>query len=343
MLIARRRVLSIFVFFALVVACGRTTPKTAETTSPTVASATMATTEGALPSWNDGPSRRALLDFVARATTEGADFVPPEDRVAVFDNDGTLWQEKPIVEVAFTASRLEQMAEDDPSLREKEPFKAALARDMASLHAQGIHAALAVFTATHTGMTNEVFDNAVRKFLTSARHPRFARPYTSLAYLPMLEVLSLLRKHDFSIYVCSAGDVDFMRVFVPSLYGIPPERVIGSRFEKEFVTASGQSTFLRKAKLETLNDKDAKPVNIDHRIGKRPIFAAGNIGNGGDIAMIRYVRDRRGPSFGMVIHHDDGAREVAYEEKDGATLEAARAYGVYIVSMQNDWKTVFPE
>ncbi|HVH45572.1 MAG TPA: HAD family hydrolase [Labilithrix sp.] len=295
----------------------------------------------ALPSWNDGAVKRSVVDFVDRVTNDGPDFVPFEDRIAVFDNDGTLWQEKPLAEGAFTLARLERLTEADPSLRAEEPFKSALDADVVRLHEQGAAAVLELAKKTHTGMTDKAYAADVRQFLATARHPRFGVPYTDLAYTPMLELLDLLRHRGFTTYVCSGGDTDFIRVFSTNVYGLPPERVIGSRFDKELVSIEGKTALLRTPKIESINDKDEKPVGVDRRLGKRPIFAAGNVGTGGDIAMLRYTRDRNGPSFALVIQHDDAEREAAYGEKDGATLDAARRHGFSVVSMKRDWKVVF--
>jgi hypothetical protein len=282
-----------------------------------------------LPSWNDGSVKRALLEFVRRVTTNGPDLVPIEERIATFDNDGTLWQEKPLVEGAFVVARVGEMGSP------------ALEHDLATLQAEDKRGILELITATHTGMTDDTYTAQVRQFLATARHPRFDAPYTALTYQPMQELLKLLRLHDFKTYLCSGGDADFMRAFSSSLYGIPSEQVIGSRFEKELVTVGERTALMRKPKLEAINDKETKPIGIDREIGKRPIFAAGNVRSGGDIAMLRYTRDRPGRSFALVINHDDEQREAAYAEKDGATLAAARAGDFQVVSMRNDWRVVF--
>lgn len=296
----------------------------------------------ALPSWNDGPSKQAILEFVRRVTATAPDAVPAEERIAVFDNDGTLWQEKPLAEGAFALDRLEQMAVQDPSLRKKEPFKSALAQDADRIREQGPEALLQILVLTHGNMADDAYGGAVRTFLTTARHPRFGRPYTDLVYQPMIELLQLLESRGFTTYLCSGGDTDFMRVFSQRLYGIPPERVIGSRFEKELAT-NGATTLVRRPRIEAVNDKEKKPVGIDRQIGRRPIFAAGNVGKGGDVAMLRWTRDRIGPSFAILVHHDDAERESSYGEEDHESLSAARAHGFRLVSMRRDWKRIFPE
>jgi hypothetical protein len=331
------RLLAFVLSLCVMLACG-SAPKPPP--PPTVTAASTAPPDP-LPSWNDGPVKRSLLDFVARVTRNGPELVPIEERIATFDNDGTLWQEKPVVEGAFVFARVGEMAKADPALREKQPFEAALEHDVATLQQEGKRALLELLFSTHAGMTDDVYKGEVRRFLATARHPRFDRPYTSLTYQPMQELLKLLRLNDFTTYICSGGDVDFMRTFSSSTYGIPSEQVIGSRFEKQLVTVDGRTALLRNAKLESLNDKGTKPDGIDRAIGKRPVFAAGNVRSGGDIEMLRYTRDRAGPSFALVVNHDDDVREFAYAEKDGATLAAARAGGFQVVSMKNDWKVIF--
>ncbi|MBX3189859.1 MAG: haloacid dehalogenase-like hydrolase [Labilithrix sp.] len=304
-----------------------------------VTAVTAASTRGdPLPSWNDGEVKGAILDYLDRVSTPGsADFVPVDERIAVFDNDGTLWQEKPLVEGAFTIARLREMAERDPALRHAEPFASALTGDLP----EGRKAILELATRTHTGMTDEAYEAYVRAFLASARHPRFGVPYTSLTYAPMMELLRLLRARGFTVYLSSAGDVDFMRVFADALYGVPKERVIGSRFDKKLVTIDRRSTFMRLPAIETVNDGATKPDGIDRRVGRRPIFAAGNEGNAGDIEMLEYTRDAARPSMALVIKHDDAIRETAYSEKDGATPAAALSHDFRVVSMKRDWNTVF--
>ncbi|AKU94535.1 hypothetical protein AKJ09_01199 [Labilithrix luteola] len=295
-----------------------------------------------LPSWNTGPTKKRILDFVTAATNEGsASFVKLEDRMATFDNDGTLWPEKPVVEGVFVLDRAAAMVQRDPSLREKQPFSSMLPADRPNIERDGKAAFLELFVATHTGMTDEAFAEEARSFLKTARHPRFGVPYTDLAYQPMVELLRYLRQNGFTTYVCSGGDTDFMRQFTPQMYGIPPQQVIGSTVQKSFVMENGRSGLFRKSALASLNDKDQKPVNIDRQIGKRPLVAAGNVRSAGDVAMLEYSGSRPPPSLGIVITHDDAEREFAYEEPDNATRTAAREHGFLLVSMKKDWARVF--
>lgn len=295
-----------------------------------------------LPSWNDGPVKQAILGFVASVTTEGSpDFLPEEERIAVFDNDGTLWQEKPAVQGAFLVERVKALAAKDPSLRQRQPFKAVLEGDVDTLMEGGEKALMELLAATHANMTQEQFQSEARQFLKTARHPKLGVPYTQLAYQPMLELLQYLRHNGFQTWISSGGGIDFMRVFSEEVYGIPPERVIGSSLEEKFEKRGGRDVLWREPRVDHLNDKEGKPVGNDLHIGRSPVFVAGNVRSGGDIAMLSASHQRRGPSFQLLINHDDAAREFAYQEKDGASLRAAKEGGWNVVSMRDDWKSIF--
>lgn len=307
-----------------------------------LAALAQASTADPLPSWNEGPVKQALVGFVTRVTTEGSpDFVPEPERIAVFDNDGTLWQEKPAVEGAFLVKRVREMAAKDPSLRRRQPFKAVLEGDVDTLMDGGEKTLMELVAATHADMTQEEFQAEVRQFLKTARHPKLGVPYTQLAYQPMLELLRYLRDHGFQTWISSGGGIDFMRVFSESLYGIPPQQVIGSSLEEKFETRDGQAVLWREPRVDHINDKAGKPVGNDLHVGRSPVFVVGNVRSGGDIAMLKASRLRHGPSFQLLINHDDARREFAYQEKDGASLRAAREGGWTVVSMRDDWKTVF--
>ncbi|MGH9939705.1 MAG: haloacid dehalogenase-like hydrolase [Blastocatellia bacterium] len=296
-----------------------------------------------LPSWNDGEVKRGVIDFVTRVTREGGpDFVPVADRIAVFDNDGTLWVEKPLpVEVYFTLARVRELAAKDPSLKERQPFKAALEGDAAYFHEAGAKAVLELLLASHAGMTQEQFASEARQFMEKARHPKLDRPFTEIAYQPMIELLAYLRRNGFQIWLCSGGTIDFMRVFAPQIYGVPVEQIIGSELKRESRMQDGRLVVWRLPEIDAINDKEGKPVGIDRHIGKRPIFVAGNVFSGGDIAMMEYSKGRAGPSFQLLINHDDAAREFAYAEKDNASLNAAKKYGFTVANIKSDWKTIF--
>jgi phosphoglycolate phosphatase-like HAD superfamily hydrolase len=311
--------------------------------SVSVIALTSADAKDPLPSWNDTPPKQAILDFVRRTTDpRSADFTAPVDRIATFDNDGTLWVEKPLPnEVYFTLARVKELAARDPSLAERQPFRAALAGDAAYFQQAGAKAIVELFVATHTGSSQEDFAVQVREFLARGAHPKLRRPFTSLAYRPMLELLGWLRANGFQTWICSGGDADFMRVFAHQVYGIPSQCVIGSEVKREARRDGGRLLVWRLPALDAINDKDGKPVGIDRQIGKRPLIAGGNVLSGGDIAMMEYSRGRKGPSLQLLIDHDDEQREFAYAEKDGASLNAAREHGFNVVSIRKDWRTIF--
>src|SRR5262249_18595379 len=296
-----------------------------------------------LPSWNECAAKRGIIDFVTRVTREGGpDFVPVADRIATLDNDGTLWVEKPLpMEVYFLFARVSELAAKDPSLKERQPFKAALEGDAAYFHERGKKAVLELFVGTETGMDQEGFTAEARRFIEQWRHPKLDRPFTELAYQPMIELLAHLRKNGFQTWISSGGTVDFIRVYAPQIYGIPIDQIIGTELKRESRMEGGRLVVWRLPEIEMINDKEGKPVGIDRHIGKRPIFVAGNVGNNGDIAMMEYSKGRAGPSFQLLINHDDDAREFAYAEKDNASLDAAKKYGFTVVSIKSDWKTVF--
>ncbi|HYW11890.1 MAG TPA: HAD family hydrolase, partial [Longimicrobium sp.] len=236
-----------------------------------------------LPSWNDGPAKQAITSFVQRVTAPGGpDFVPVEDRIAAFDNDGTLWAEKPLpTEVYFVLARVRELAARDPSLAGRQPFKAALEGDAAYFHEAGPEAVLQLLALTHAGMTQEEFAYDALRFLASERHPALHRPFTGAVYQPMLELLAYLRANGFQTWISSGGTLDFIRVFAPVTYGVPPERTIGSELQRQSRRAAGRLSIVRLPRPEHLNDKDGKPVGIDRHIGRRPLLVAGNVLSGG--------------------------------------------------------------
>ncbi len=270
----------------------------------------------------------------------------PEDRVAVFDNDGTLWTEWPAYnQLLFALDRVKALAPRHPDWRTKQPFKAALAGDMKKLAASGEKGAAEIVGATHAGNTPEEFQSIVAQWLESAKHPKFKARYDSLVYQPMLELLAYLRENGFRTYIVSGGGVEFMRAFAERVYGVPPEQIIGSTIATTYEVRDGKPTLERQAKIDFIDDKAGKPVAINRAIGRRPIAAFGN--SDGDFEMLEWTTAGAGPRFGMILHHDDEAREAAYDRKspvgrlDRALNEAGRR-GWALVSMKNDWKSVFP-
>jgi phosphoserine phosphatase len=300
-----------------------------------------------LSAWRAGAARQAILDFVQRVTTPGhPDFVEPAERIAVFDNDGTLWAEQPLpVQFYFALDRVSALAPEHPEWRDRQPFKAALEGDMQAIAASGMQGLLELVMATHAGITTEAFERLVTDWIAGARHPRFQRPFTDLVYQPMLDVLALLRAHDFKTFIVSGGGVEFMRTFSEAVYGIPPEQVIGSSIDTSYAVRDGRPVLVREAGLHVNNDKDGKPVSINRHIGRRPIAAFGN--SDGDFAMLEWVTSGPGPRFGLLVHHDDAAREYAYDRDAGLArlargLDEGPARGWTIARISADWETVFP-
>jgi phosphoglycolate phosphatase-like HAD superfamily hydrolase len=298
--------------------------------------------EDPLPSWKEGPNKKAITAFVKAVTTKDSpDFVPIEDRIATFDNDGTLWCEQPTAEIVFTLTRLKAMAAKDASLKEKQPFKAALEGDHEYLHKAGLKAILELVAATHGDMSQDEFNAEAREFFKTARHPKFKQPYPKMTYQPMVELLQYLRANGFQTWICSGGFMDLMRVFSEDSYGIPPSQVIGSSMKKKSMEKDGKRILFLLNQLLCICDQDDKPVEIGLHIDKRPILAAGNVRSGGDIGMLRYCQGSKYKSLQIMVNHDDDAREYAYAEKDRASLNAAEKYGWNVVSMKNDWMKVF--
>jgi phosphoglycolate phosphatase-like HAD superfamily hydrolase len=302
-----------------------------------------------LPSWNDGPAKAAVVEFVGRVTQEGGpDFVPVERRIATFDNDGTLWAEQPIYfQLAFALDRVKALAPQHPEWQGTQPFKAVLEGDPKALAASGEKGLLEIMAITHTGMTTDAFSAIVADWIATARHPRFDRPYTELVYQPMLELLAYLRVRGFKTFIVSGGGVEFMRVFAERVYGIPPEQVVGSSGVVKFETGPDGRPVLRKeAEVEFVDDGPGKPVGINRFIGRRPIMAFGN--SDGDLQMLQWTTAGDGPRFGVIVHHTDADREWAYDREShigrlDKAVDEADAEGWTVVDMKNDWKAIFAE
>ena len=301
-----------------------------------------------LPSWNDGAVKKSIIDFVSRVTAQGAtDFVPTEQRIATFDNDGTLWCEQPIYfQFAFAFDRVKAMAPQHPEWKTTQPFKALLDRDMKALAAAGEKGLLQIIAAAHSGMTTDEFSKDVLDWTASARHPRFSRSYTELVYQPMLELLAYLRTNGFKTFIVSGGGVEFMRPWMEKVYGIPPEQVVGSSGVVKFeIGADGKPSLLKTGKIEFVDDGPGKPAGINRFIGRRPIFAFGN--SDGDLQMLQWTVAGAGARFAGLVHHTDAEREYAYDRQSkigklDKALDEATAKGWTVVDMKQDWKTVFP-
>jgi phosphoglycolate phosphatase-like HAD superfamily hydrolase len=310
---------------------------------------TLSPADDPLPSWNEGAAKAAIVEFVDRVTDEdGPDFVPAPERIATFDNDGTLWAEQPLYfQFAFALDRVKALAPEHPEWRDTQPFKAALEGDREALAASGEKGLLQVVMASHTGITTEEFSSIVAEWLATARHPRFDRPYTDLTYQPMLELLAYLRDQGFKTFIVSGGGIEFMRVFTEPVYGIPPEQVVGSSGVVQFeMSPDGEPVLLKEAEIEFVDDGPGKPVGINRFIGRRPIMAFGN--SDGDLQMLQWTTAGDGPRFGLIVHHTDAEREWAYDRDShigrlDKALDAAGPAGWVVVSMKDDWNTIFPE
>lgn len=299
-----------------------------------------------LPSWNDGPAKQAILDFVAKVTDENSKaFVSAADRIAVFDNDGTLWAEKPAYfQLLFALDRVKTLAPQNPEWKTKQPFQAVLEGDMKSLAAAGDRGIIELVMESTTGMTTDEFAQIVTDWLAEAKHPRFRRPFTDLVYQPMLELLDFLGKNGFNIYIVSGGGIEFMRVWVEEAYGIPPEQVIGSSIITRFEMRDGTPVLVRQPLLDFHDDKAGKPSAINKFIGRRPIFSFGN--SDGDLQMLQWTASGSGPHFMGIVHHTDAEREWNYDRYSAVgrldkALDEADAKGWTVVDMKKDWKQIF--
>ena len=300
-----------------------------------------------LPSWNDTPTKKAIVEFVGRVTKAGGpDFVAPAERVATFDNDGTLWVEQPMyVQMAFALDRIKAMAPLHPDWAYMEPYQSVLEGNTKALAEFDEHDLVQLIMVTHAGMTTDEFSKIVTDWLATARDPRFKRPYTELVYQPMLEVLSYLRANGFKTFIVSGGGVEFMRPWTEKVYGIPPEQVIGSSIKTKFEMRDGIPTLFRIPDVNFIDDKAGKPVGINEAIGRRPIASFGN--SDGDLEMLQWTTIAGGARFAAIVHHTDAEREYAYDRKShfghlDLALDAAAANSWTVIDMKKDWKVVFP-
>ncbi|GGP27077.1 HAD family hydrolase [Silvimonas amylolytica] len=297
--------------------------------------------------WNDSPSRNAIIDFVTRTTTNGSsDFLPPEQRVAVFDNDGTLWSEQPMYfQGLFVFDRIRELAPQHPEWKTKEPYASILKGDYKKALAGGDKALITLVMATHAGMTADEFSSIVAQWLATAEHPTLKRHYTELVYAPMLQLLDYLRANGYKTFIVSGGGIEFMRVFAEKTYGIPPEQTIGSSIKTKFEMKDGKPQIIRLPQIDFVNDGPGKPVGIARFIGRKPVMAFGN--SDGDIQMLQYTTGGSGPHLGVIVHHTDATREVAYDRQSSVGkldkgLDIAAANGWILVDMKHDWKKVYP-
>jgi len=299
-----------------------------------------------LPSWNDTSTKKAIIDFVEQVTKEGSpDFVKPEERIATFDNDGTLWAEKPIYfQFQFAIDRVKALAPQHPQWKEQKPFNYILTGNMKALLADG-KSMMALMAVSHSGMTTDEFNQIVKEWLHTAKHPKTGRLYTQMVYQPMLELLTYLRTNNFKTFIVSGGGVEFMRCFAEETYGIPPEQVVGSSSKMKYEIRDGKPLLLRLPEVQFIDDKQGKPIGIETFIGRRPTAAFGN--SDGDQQMLEWTMGGSGARFVFIVHHDDGEREWAYDRKSDVgrldkAWDEAVAKGWTVVSMKDDWKTIFP-
>ena len=342
-----RHALLLAILFAVTFSLGCEKPKTPAAGEPSSGSEVEVQVD-ALPSWSDTATKARIMEFVQSVTDpDGPSYVEPEARIATFDNDGTLWVEQPTyAEMAFARDRVIALSQVHPEWKTQEPFRAVLEGDRAAFIAAGPRAVVDVVVASHTGMSATLFNTIATEWVRDARHPDFEKPYTELAYQPQLELLRYLEANGFTTFIVSAGSVEFMRTYADDTYGIPPERVVGSSIQTRYEVQGGKPSLLRLPEISFIDDKGGKPVGIHKRIGRRPILAFGN--SDGDYEMLQYTTmGAGGAALGLLLHHDDEEREYAYDREtsvgklDGA-LEAAQGSGWVVVSMKNDWKTIFP-
>jgi hypothetical protein len=300
-----------------------------------------------LPSWNDGPARQQIEAFVGKVTTKGSpDYVDAASRIAVFDNDGTLWSEQPIYfEFFFVLDQVKAQSPQHPEWKTTEPFKSALSGDMKGLAASGEKGAVELMAATHAGMTTDEFARRVNAWVATAHHPRTHRVFTEMVYQPMLELLHYLRDNGFKTYIVSGGGQDFMRAWGPAVYGIPPEQIIGSEGELKFELRDGKPVLVKEAKVALIDDHAGKPVGIERFIGRKPILAFGN--SDGDQQMLEWTTSGDGARFAGLVHHTDADREYAYDRQSPVgrldkALDEAAAKGWTVVDMKKDWKVIYP-
>jgi len=300
-----------------------------------------------LPSWNEGANKQAIVDFVTAVTAEGgADFVPAGDRIATFDNDGTLWVEQPFyVQLAFALDEVKAMAPQHPEWKDTEPFKSVLAGDAEAVLATGKDGLEKIIAVTHSGMTTDQFEATVSAWIATAKNPKTGRLNTDDIYTPMVEVIDYLKANDFDVYIVSGGGIEFMRPWTLKTYGIPPENVIGSSIKLKYEVTDAGPVLMREAEIDFIDDGPGKPVGIQKFIGKRPIAAFGN--SDGDFQMLQWTTTGPGRRLGMIVHHDDAVREFAYDRdshigKLDKALDAAPKAGWHLISMKDDWKTIFP-
>ncbi|WP_276131851.1 HAD family hydrolase [Polluticoccus soli] len=309
-------------------------------TEPAAAGKASQMTTDPLPSWNDGKVKSAIIDYVHKVTdSSSGSYIPVADRIASFDNDGTLWAEKPLVQELFAFAQAREMVTKDGRLAKKQPFKAVIEGDKEYFHKGGEKAFVQLVDATHTGMTEVEFENAVKNFFTSATYPPRNVPIWQITYQPQIELLNYLRANGFKTYICSGGTVEFVRGISMDLYGIPKEQVVGTTFNYKYVDSS--RSIMRLPGLAHFNDKEGKPVTLQRYLGRPPVFACGNEGGEGDVEMLQFSQSSKYPSLQLLVNHDDSTREYYYQEKTNWSLDEAAKNNWQVISIKHDWKNVY--
>lgn len=295
-----------------------------------------------LPSWNDGTLKSDIIAYVEKVTKTGSpDFIPEENRIATFDNDGTLWAEKPYVQELFAFYRVKKMVEANPELAKKQPFKAVVEKDKTFFEKGGDKALIELVAATHTGMTEDEFEASAKEFIAGGKYPPKNVPFKQIRYQPQLELLNYLRANGFKTFIVTGGTIELVRAISADFYGIPKDQVVGTSFKYTYDPVA--NSIKREAALDHFNDKEGKPVGIQLHIGQRPVFACGNEGGAGDLAMLKYSQGNKYPSFQLLVNHNDSIREYNYQEKDNLSLSTAAKNKWHVVDMKNDWKTIFAD
>lgn len=331
------------ILFVSVSACKQETVKKTDTSTST----TTVDSDNPLPSWNDGKTKDAIINYVKDVTNEdGANFIPVADRIATFDNDGTLWSEQPAYfQLFFALDRIKAMAKDHPEWKDKQPFKAVLENNMGDLMKQGEKGLVELIMVTHSGMTSEEFDKTIKDWMATAKHPVKKKPYNQLVYQPMLELINYLKANNFKVFIVSGGGIDFMRPWAEDVYGIPKDQIIGSSGKAEFDYNNGNPVIKKLPAIDFIDDKEGKPVAIYKYIGRKPVFAAGN--SDGDLQMLQYTASNKYKNFELFVHHTDSVREWAYDRKShigtfDKAFDFANEKGWTLADMKADWKVIYP-
>jgi phosphoglycolate phosphatase-like HAD superfamily hydrolase len=330
----------LLVLFLVVLAC-KEQPKTGDSVDISIESP-----NDPLPSWNEGNTKTAILEYVATVTREGDNFIPISERIAVFDNDGNLWSEQPAYfQLFFAMDRVKTLAPEHPEWKTTQPYQSVLEDDMATLASFGMKGIIEIIMATHAGNTVDEFEQIVKDWLATAKHPRFDRPYTDLVYQPMLELINYMKANDFKTFIVSGGGIEFMRPWVEKAYGIPKDQVVGSSIKTAFDYNSGNPVIKRLPEMDFIDDGAGKPIGIHKFIGKKPVFASGN--SDGDLQMMQWTASSTNKSFMLYLHHTDSIREWAYDRKSSfgrldKGLDEANEKGWTVIDMQRDWKLIYP-